>query len=45
MPAQKQAVITGSSSGIGAAITATLLAAGWKVIGLSRQPGAHHPAG
>ncbi|MCO7263241.1 SDR family NAD(P)-dependent oxidoreductase [Dickeya zeae] len=44
MSAQKQAVITGSSSGIGAAITATLLAAGWKVIGLSRQPGAHqHP--
>ncbi|QIZ49948.1 SDR family NAD(P)-dependent oxidoreductase [Dickeya zeae] len=44
MSAQKQAVITGSSSGIGAAITATLLAAGWKVIGLSRQPGSHqHP--
>lgn len=44
MSAQKQAVITGSSSGIGAAITTTLLAAGWKVIGLSRQPGAHqHP--
>lgn len=41
MSAQKQAVITGSSSGIGAAITTTLLAAGWKVIGLSRQPGAH----
>ncbi|MEI7374840.1 SDR family oxidoreductase [Dickeya chrysanthemi] len=44
MSAQKQAVITGSSSGIGAAITTTLLAAGWKVIGLSRQPGPHqHP--
>ncbi|OOC13954.1 oxidoreductase [Dickeya dadantii] len=44
MSGQKQVVITGSSSGIGAAITATLLAAGWKVIGLSRQPGAHqHP--
>ncbi|MGM3191512.1 SDR family NAD(P)-dependent oxidoreductase [Dickeya dadantii subsp. dieffenbachiae] len=44
MSGQKQVVITGSSSGIGAAITATLLAAGWKVVGLSRQPGAHqHP--
>ncbi|SLM64576.1 MULTISPECIES: SDR family NAD(P)-dependent oxidoreductase [Dickeya] len=40
----KRALITGSSSGIGAAITTTLLAEGWKVIGVSRKPGMHqHP--
>lgn len=41
---QKHALITGTSSGIGAAIAQTLLNQGWKVTGLSRQPGAlHHP--
>ncbi|QZN95043.1 SDR family NAD(P)-dependent oxidoreductase [Symbiopectobacterium purcellii] len=41
---RKHALITGTSSGIGAAIAQTLLAQGWKVTGLSRQPGAlTHP--
>ncbi|WP_417218111.1 SDR family NAD(P)-dependent oxidoreductase [Arthrobacter sp.] len=33
----RHAVVTGASSGIGHAITTTLLAAGWKVTGLSRR--------
>lgn len=38
--AAPHAVVTGCSSGIGHAITATLLAGGWKVTGLSRrEPG------
>jgi 3-oxoacyl-[acyl-carrier protein] reductase len=38
------AVVTGSSSGIGAAITARLLREGWRVTGLSRRdPGALSP--
>lgn len=41
---QKHALITGTSSGIGAAIAQTLLNQGWKVTGLSRQPGTlDHP--
>ncbi|PHI30545.1 SDR family NAD(P)-dependent oxidoreductase [Budvicia aquatica] len=35
----KQALITGTSSGIGAAIATKLLNEGWQVIGLSRKPG------
>lgn len=35
--AAPHAVVTGCSSGIGHAITATLLAAGWRVTGLSRR--------
>lgn len=42
--APKHALITGSSSGIGAAITQKLLAEGWRVTGLSRKPGDYsHP--
>lgn len=42
--ATKHALITGSSSGIGAAITQKLLAEGWQVTGLSRKPGDYsHP--
>ncbi|POD93388.1 SDR family NAD(P)-dependent oxidoreductase [Pectobacterium odoriferum] len=42
--APKHALITGSSSGIGAAITQKLLAEGWRVTGLSRKPGNYsHP--
>ncbi|MBG6245817.1 oxidoreductase [Candidatus Symbiopectobacterium sp. 'North America'] len=41
---RKHALITGTSSGIGAAIAQTLLEQGWKVTRLSRQPGAlTHP--
>lgn len=40
----KHALITGSSSGIGAAITQKLLDDGWRVTGLSRKPGdLQHP--
>ena len=40
----KHALITGTSSGIGAAITQKLLDDGWKVTGLSRKPGGlQHP--
>ncbi|MTW16450.1 SDR family oxidoreductase [Rhodoplanes serenus] len=35
-------IVTGSSSGIGLALTARLLAGGWRVTGLDRQP---HPTG
>jgi 3-oxoacyl-[acyl-carrier protein] reductase len=41
----KLAVVTGSSSGIGAAITAQLLEAGWHVVGLDAAPPTiQHPA-
>ncbi|MCL2898967.1 SDR family NAD(P)-dependent oxidoreductase [Brenneria tiliae] len=40
----RHALMTGSSSGIGTAIAQTLLAAGWRVTGLSRQSGEYsHP--
>jgi len=42
---QPHAVVTGATSGIGAAITARLLAQGWRVTGLSRSPPASPPAG
>ncbi|HYU83340.1 MAG TPA: SDR family oxidoreductase [Kribbellaceae bacterium] len=37
MPAERTAVVTGVSSGIGRAIAARLLSDGWAVIGLSRR--------
>lgn len=42
--AAPHAVVTGASSGIGHAITATLLAAGWQVTGLSRRDPGFVPA-
>ncbi|MBR0659090.1 SDR family NAD(P)-dependent oxidoreductase [Neoroseomonas oryzicola] len=43
-PAPRHAIVTGSSSGIGAAITARLLREGWRVTGFSRtDPGRSEP--
>lgn len=45
MDKQPHALVTGASSGIGAAIVERLLRDGWRVIGISRRPGTiAHPA-
>src|SRR5439155_21258891 len=42
---KRHALVTGASSGIGAAIVARLLRDGWRVTGISRRPGPFdHPA-
>lgn len=38
MAARRLAIVTGTSSGIGAALAAALLRAGWTVVGLARRP-------
>lgn len=40
MEGQRTAIVTGSASGIGAAVAARLRASGWRVIGLDRSAGA-----
>lgn len=45
MDKQPHALVTGASSGIGAAIVEHLLRDGWRVTGISRRPGTFaHPA-
>ena len=42
---KRHALVTGASSGIGAAIVERLLRDGWRVTGISRRPGTFdHPA-
>ncbi len=41
----KMCVVTGTSSGIGAAVAETLLRQGWEVVGVSRRPAAVQTAG
>jgi NAD(P)-dependent dehydrogenase (short-subunit alcohol dehydrogenase family) len=38
--ANRLALVTGTSTGIGAAVAAPLLDAGWRVVGVARRPGA-----
>lgn len=41
----KMCVVTGTSSGIGAAVAETLLRQGWEVVGISRRPAAVQASG